>query len=592
MKFLSLFFLLILSTFNSMMGQYILDPNPKILVDSIIVDDLIVEDMNTDGRSDFLLISRTSKQPGTDFNTLKLYSQLGVFFQDTNSEYDSYMQIDLQLLPNQLFNKIYSYSDFNNDGRKDILGNVRVKVSQFSYYLSIGIFYQKDSLTFDTLKTIITSLNINYKNVKVADMNNDTLLDIVLNSVGKMVPIFYQDSLRNFNRKDKYINNGYANDAMVVCDINNDGLNDVIFNSTSTSNRFFVYLQIINSDSFAIGLDMSNYGYDPMGFIAKDINKDGKVDLVVYNTYLGAVIWLQNTLGGLISKVAIKAPNNAGYSLEDINCDGFLEFIINSNISKVYDYNKVNGYLKPDSFDSPALNLYDVNNDERLDRLQWSSMMSNIMVYKNKTLPPVQNFIDKKFLFTKTRKSKIYHTKFIQYVIDDIDTFLYFQFPDSSDKSYYTKIDSSVNKKECWYTLDSTTIDSVFSYTASNCTRVFSDTLTVSIFTKYDTTKIDTFIKFAYYNITYYPSSSELIDLKSNFSIQVYPTLFSNELNVEFNNIDYLYYRIINSFGFIIDSGILPKGKNVITTTLLYNGIYLMSLFDNNKNEFNIKLVK
>lgn len=190
--------------------------------------------------------------------------------------------------------KDVAVGDFNNDGRPDVVGagwgvdssSLRVWFGLGDGRWSAGPVLARDS----------------YWGVEVADLDGDGHQDIVASSNFNGVQVYYGDGRGSFPHADKLSEKGSFWRARVA-DLDGDGLADVV--ATSNDNHgIFVWYQEISSGSRKWvardeGLPTTGYYFD---LALKDMNGDGKLDIVSASHGEGLKVWLQSgTVSGIFS---------------------------------------------------------------------------------------------------------------------------------------------------------------------------------------------------------------------------------------------------------------------------------------------------
>ncbi|OGD22500.1 MAG: hypothetical protein A2W03_08030 [Candidatus Aminicenantes bacterium RBG_16_63_16] len=179
--------------------------------------------------------------------------------------------------------------DLNHDQLLDvIIGDYdRVNHEAGSY---IGIYYQNPLGLLDPMREITTA---NAYSVKVGDLNNDGLDDIVGLSLGERydtLEIILQNTTGDLIRYDEFIVNHGGFDEVAIGDVNNDNLNDIVVLSSWFFHRHdTIGVLPQRNDHTYSNSDVVYYDLGPVqfttGMAIGDINNDALNDIAV--TYGG-----------------------------------------------------------------------------------------------------------------------------------------------------------------------------------------------------------------------------------------------------------------------------------------------------------------
>jgi hypothetical protein len=242
--------------------------------------------------------------------------------EETGSYIGIYYQNPLGLLdPVREITTVNSFSikvgDLNNDGLDDIVG------------LSMGFNY-------DTLEIILQNTTgdltrygefiVNhggFDEVDIGDVNNDSLNDIVVLSgwfghEHDTIGILPQKSDHTYSNSDVvYYDLGpvYFTSGMAIGDINNDALNDIAV--TYGGNRPYSQIGVfLHFDSGTMDPVIRYDAYDcPEPIEIADIDKDGRKDVIVaHGGWFALGVYLQNTSGSLDHEMLFYIPYASHYA--------------------------------------------------------------------------------------------------------------------------------------------------------------------------------------------------------------------------------------------------------------------------------------
>jgi hypothetical protein len=217
--------------------------------------------------------------------------------------------------------------DFNNDGLTDVVALFNTFKTGSDPDSNTLVFYfqdKKGNLNLSDEKIVISRYASTSIWMKIADINNDSLTDIVITN-RKQLTIYYQRIDGGFSSPLIFNFKSYPN-YLEIEDMNNDGLTDIILGYRDS---LFV-LEQNNSGFNRIGHKFTEYS--AIGYIAiGDLNADGRKDLAVYGSrrqsVISQLIYYQNSSGEFEGNssydtyVDFKRNYNA-VAVGDINNDG------------------------------------------------------------------------------------------------------------------------------------------------------------------------------------------------------------------------------------------------------------------------------
>ncbi|MGC6415316.1 MAG: FG-GAP-like repeat-containing protein, partial [Bacteroidia bacterium] len=293
-----------------------------------------------------------------------------------SSEYFKAPSSISKLGPNTYINA-FEVGDFNGDNLMDIVAALSGG--------SIKIYYNPGSLSnvamsdFETTTSDITlTNNVNIKDIKIADLNNDGNLDIVCAiDSGKIVEILIADGIGGFTSSSIVFNALYSNvNSVAIGDVNNDGLLDIAATGygTYTSTKVQVFTQQ-SDNSFASYFSNLQVGTN-IAFCKKvaiqDINNDGYGELffLQYNSGLQMVA---NNAGVLAT-----SPTNMGSDTDmngydniyflDYDADGDIDVVApGQSNQRLYINNGSSNFTYSSLPHSRFGKMFDIDNDGDLD---------------------------------------------------------------------------------------------------------------------------------------------------------------------------------------------------------------------------------
>jgi len=271
-----------------------------------------IGDVNGDGRNDVVMTTSWYDDPDNDYKVF-------VFLQNTSGQLASpvkYSTGETYLTPETV-----DIGDVNNDGRNDVVVGNSGSMGDVG---SIEVFLQDSS---GGLNSGISYSTVNSYKIRIADLNNDGLLDVVGVGWGtNSVDVFLQNKSGTLNSPITYSVTHGGWEDLEVGDVNNDRLTDIIVTSIY-DNTIGVLIQKNGTFNTAVYYEITEDS-TLQGIGVGDVNGDNLEDIVVtYGEKIG--IFPQNTSGTLDSLINYSSYENPEpVEVADVTSDGKKDIIV------------------------------------------------------------------------------------------------------------------------------------------------------------------------------------------------------------------------------------------------------------------------
>lgn len=260
----------------------------------------------------------------------------------------------------------FDFFDINNDNYLDY-------ISTANNNLSIKINQMGD--TFGTNQ--YTNIGANFGHIKIADIDQDGLSDIIGSSGTNISYIKQYSNGVFYNTPFNLITSG-AVQYFIADDINNDNKIDFIlplYSSSNTNRRLLAYTRSQTSNINYNEQIISNWNHSIFTIKVGDLDGDDFNDIVTCANY---VIWNKNKGNGEFTSYKIISANigptifNYDIELADIDNDGDKDIVVSNTIGIEIYYNNGNGnftlgYNLPLAYHSRNIEIADLNGDNFKD---------------------------------------------------------------------------------------------------------------------------------------------------------------------------------------------------------------------------------
>ena len=271
-------------------------------------------------------------------------------------------------------------ADVSGDGKPDL-------IVTDAYSSSVSVLLGNGDGTFQAQQTFAVGGDPN--SVAVADMNGDGKEDLVVaNRSDGAVSVLLGNGDGTFQNQQTFATSAYPVNVSVA-DVNGDGKPDVLVACGSFSG-YCADVLLGNGDGTLQAPITLATGRRPSWITPADVNGDGKIDLVVANSYDGTVsIFLGNGDGTFQAQRTIAAGYGTwDVQVADMNGDGIPDLVVTDNATvSVLEGNGDGTFQVAQTFavqnGSKSVAISDVNGDGKPDIIVANSGNGSISVLIN-----------------------------------------------------------------------------------------------------------------------------------------------------------------------------------------------------------------
>jgi hypothetical protein len=332
---------------------------------------LAVGDFNNDSRLDIVV----SNYDG---------SNVGIFIESSNGGFENQVTYSTGYLSLPFW---VAVEDFDEDGRLDIA------VSNYNNN-NVGIFLGYGNGSFAPIVKYSTGIGSAPKQVRVADFNNDNILDIAVANYGtNNIVVLFGFGDGTFLLGTAYPTGvGSAPNALAIGYFNNDTRLDIVVGNF-LSNTIQIFLGYDPEPFAGVVIYSTGDKSEPHLIAVNDLNSDNWLDIIVANYGTDNVGILFGRGNGLFDTIRTYSTGigSAPYSVavSDFNSDNYLDIVVTNskadNIAILFGYSNrtfvIGQTYSTGTRSRPyAVALGDFNNDTIVDIAVANSGTSNIFL--------------------------------------------------------------------------------------------------------------------------------------------------------------------------------------------------------------------
>ncbi|CAF3821681.1 unnamed protein product [Adineta steineri] len=334
-----------------------------------------IGDMNNDSKLDIIVAYEGS-------------SSIGVSLGYGNGSFRNQI---LNLLPTQSYPVWVVVNDFNNDNILDI--------AVANYGLNnIGIFFGYDNGSFRDLITLSTGNNSGPVSITTGDMNNDKWIDIIVANVNsKTVGLFLGNGNGTFLSQITYSTGSQSDLAAIsIADLNNDTLLDIIVVDAGSGNNNVGVFYGYGEGKFTLySIYATGLNSNPSSIVIRDFDNDARLDMAIIYTNEDSIgIMLQRKSKPFATPLLIPTGEDSrpmSVAVGDLNNDNHLDFTIaNSGTNTIGiflgdgngEFSEQMTYSTGNNSTPISIAVGNINNDTYLDIIVANEQTNTIMIFQ------------------------------------------------------------------------------------------------------------------------------------------------------------------------------------------------------------------
>jgi hypothetical protein len=285
----------------------------------IYLGNTAIGDLNGDGRNDVAAIEGYNAR-----------SRIVVYYQNTDHTLGT-----PQIITTDLSLRGVAIAEVNKDGLAELI--VAGNATSGAEPLGRVYVYTQDPVTHALNATQQYTLSTNsVAGMAIADLNKDSLLDIVVSGDGSigtaMVSFLFQGPSGTLASEATYTGvSVFSGGELHVADMNNDGMNDIVLQSDA---RQLAVIKQVSPGQFSALPDYysvsTNYWPSLSSFALGDLNADGRTDIATVDIVsYGDLNILTQDDSGLLTGPSLTLPHGGDeIHIADMNGDGRNDIIM------------------------------------------------------------------------------------------------------------------------------------------------------------------------------------------------------------------------------------------------------------------------